>query len=670
MSIERMKRMWVVTERTKLRELLAFLASLRKAHLTDVGEHAATEETGNGFSRPDVDRRETERRITRLHHILDIMNTCVPPKRGIAQNFVSLPLEVTAAEMTEALEKLDVDELNDHLTRLYNEHLALGHRMEEIHLELGHLRTWTDQEITAPSTYRHCTGHLGTVTGRMRRLMDESDRVPEVLVVNELGVDKQNRVLLQAVALKEDEEEANDLLRTFEFQPLPLAVGVSLHDMIRALEVELTGYEERTDAIDATIAELIEKHRDRVTALLGHWETKRDVVTSQERTLSSKRMMMASAYVRARDVDDIEALVTTQFPEAAMTFNEPALEENVPVELRTSRLFASGQFLTSMYGLPHYRAFDPSPFLMFSFLVFFGCCFGDAVYGPLLFFFSLWVAGKLKDYPGTRHFFTLFAWGGVFATLVGLLTGSWAGDLPLKLKDLYGISFLNDVRESLMIIDPIQRPAQVLLVVLGIGAANQFYGIILGMYRDWRLRDWPGVFFDGGLWLITLPGFIMLVTALFSPPVPAWVSRVGLYVFLFGAVGLVLTQGRKEKGIVARVIVGFVSVYGIMGTYGATGFIGDTLSYSRLLALGLVTAIVANSFNLIAEMVSSVAGVGIGLFLVIVIFGHVFNFVISILGAFVHSGRLIFLEFFGRFYESGGIRFSPLGTSDRVRVID
>jgi V/A-type H+-transporting ATPase subunit I len=112
---------------------------------------------------------------------------------------------------------------------------------------------------------------------------------------------------------------------------------------------------------------------------------------------------------------------------------------------------------------------------------------------------------------------------------------------------------------------------------------------------------------------------------------------------------------------VGRFGTGIVSLYGIVGTYGITAFIGDTMSYCRLLALGLTTSIVALSFNMMAGLLKDIPVVGLFLFIVALVVGHVFNFTISLLGAFVHSMRLIFVEFFGRFYDGGAKRFAPLG---------
>jgi V/A-type H+-transporting ATPase subunit I len=140
--------------------------------------------------------------------------------------------------------------------------------------------------------------------------------------------------------------------------------------------------------------------------------------------------------------------------------------------------------------------------------------------------------------------------------------------------------------------------------------------------------------------------------------------------FAVGAIGLVLTQGRHAEGIVAKVGTGVVSLYGIVGSYGCTAFIGDTLSYCRLLALALTTSIVGLTVNMIAGLLAeSVPYVGTVLFIVVFVVGHTFNFAISMLGAFVHAMRLVFVEFFGRFYEGGAKPFEPLGFDSPAYIL-
>jgi V/A-type H+-transporting ATPase subunit I len=187
--------------------------------------------------------------------------------------------------------------------------------------------------------------------------------------------------------------------------------------------------------------------------------------------------------------------------------------------------------------------------------------------------------------------------------------------------------------------------------------------------RNLRREDWQGAVFDGVLWYFYLGGLVILLAGMFAP-LPHMLSRVGTYVLLVGAVGLVATQGRAEPSIPGKIAQGVVSLYGIMGSYGATSFIGDSLSYSRLLALGLTTTIIGKAFNIIAGILGAVPYIGILLFIGVAGFGHIFNFFMSIIGSFVHPTRLILLEFFGRFYEAGGIRYQPFGfRTERVEVI-
>ncbi|HPO16981.1 MAG TPA: ATPase, partial [Candidatus Hydrogenedentes bacterium] len=141
------------------------------------------------------------------------------------------------------------------------------------------------------------------------------------------------------------------------------------------------------------------------------------------------------------------------------------------------------------------------------------------------------------------------------------------------------------------------------------------------------------------------------------------------FLFAGGAIGLVLTQGRGASGLVNRFTTGLISLYGIVGSYGLTAFIGDTMSYCRLLALALTTSIVALSFNMIAALLKPIPVAGPVLFIAALIVAHLFNFAICLLGAFVHSMRLIFVEFFGRFYTGGAKPFRPLGFDSPAAIL-
>ena len=342
-------------------------------------------------------------------------------------------------------------------------------------------------------------------------------------------------------------------------------------------------------------------------------------------------------------------------------------DETVPVSITSGRNIRPIQMLINLFGLPAYASFDPSPFIIGNFLLFFGICFGDVGYGLMLTALGFYIARKTRPYEGVNNFAKLLFYAGISTTIFGVLMGSWLGDL-YQAKYLGEGNFLLRIKESTMVLDPLADPVTMLLLALSIGMLNQFYGIGLKMYGALRAGDKTGAICDGLLWLITLPGMVILVGTLFAP-IPGPVLTTGLALFFCGALGLVLTQGRDQAGLVSRLATGLVSLYGIVGTYGCTAFIGDVLSYCRLLALALTTSIVALTINLIADLLRDAPVVGPVLFVVVLVLGHTFNFAISLLGAFVHAMRLIFVEFFGRFYDGGAKPFAPFGFDSPSHVL-
>ncbi|MFW6163191.1 MAG: hypothetical protein ACODAJ_10520, partial [Planctomycetota bacterium] len=368
-----------------------------------------------------------------------------------------------------------------------------------------------------------------------------------------------------------------------------------------------------------------------------------------------------------------EATVAERMPQVSIVAQEPQPEDNVPVSLSGPAVLRPAQFLVSMYGLPGYFEFDPSAFLFLSFLAFFGMCLGDAVYGVLIVLMALRLQKRFRDYAGVRALFELLFWGGIASFVVGVATGAWASNLWAE-EYLGEGNVVARAVNAVSLGDPLDKPMIVLGVALMMGVANQFWGILVQMYGSWRKGDVAGALFDGGFWLLLLPGVLLLIAPTFVPGVPPGLFTAGKWLAIGGAAGLVLTQGRKQKGVISKAVVGLISLYGIVGTYGVVAFVSDVLSYSRLLALGLTTTIVGLAVNIVAGMVQEAVGVALlggVLFLVVAVPGHIFNLLISGLSAFIHSARLIFVEFFSRFYEPRAERFAPLGAGyGRIRVVD
>jgi V/A-type H+-transporting ATPase subunit I len=183
-----------------------------------------------------------------------------------------------------------------------------------------------------------------------------------------------------------------------------------------------------------------------------------------------------------------------------------------------------------------------------------------------------------------------------------------------------------------------------LFYCFAIGLLHIYFGMGLQAYRNIKAGHPLSAVFDQGFWFIFLNGLILLL-------LPEY-SAIGRLLAIGGAAGLILTQGRTQEGIIKKFLSGLLSLYNI------TGYLSDVLSYSRLLALGLATGVIASAINSMGGMIAgSIFGTVI---MVVVLFGgHLFNIIISTLGSYVHTSRLQYIEFFGKFFEGGGKSFNP-----------
>ena len=204
-------------------------------------------------------------------------------------------------------------------------------------------------------------------------------------------------------------------------------------------------------------------------------------------------------------------------------------------------------------------------------------------------------------------------------------------------------------------LDP-QKDALLLMVVsIAFGLVHILVGMGCKFYICLRKKDWGGAFFDTGLWMLLLIGIAILAAGIFASPT---LVTVGAVISIGCAVGLVLTQGRTKKGIVGKAIGGLASLYDV------TGYISDLLSYSRLLALGLTTGVMAQVFNMLSTMMGR-SVVGFIFMVVIFVVGHAVNIGLNALGSYVHTMRLQYVEMFSKFYEGGGEEFAPFSLNSK-----
>ncbi|MFQ5956151.1 MAG: V-type ATP synthase subunit I, partial [Candidatus Brocadiales bacterium] len=591
------------------------------------------------------------------------------PKKSFLEGLFPVPVQVKKDELVDIISSFRINEVYHDCKTLYDEQGAVERELKDVRQEKDSLRglyglPWALSELKA---VRKVTIKLGVFSKESWQKLTLNPRAKELFTWQDITPDDKKLRRVLVVYLPKDEERATTLLTSHGFQELAVPdLPGRAEERGSELERQEHALLERQETLRARMLQLAGLHQQRAVVLLGYWESERERRNLETNFARSKKLLLITGYIRTSDVTQLEDMLKSEFPQYATIYKDPSPKEEVPVSLTLNPLFRPVQLLTNMFGLPNYFTFDPTPYIVLNFLLFFGICFSDVIYGAMLMGLSYYLMRLYRLNPGLRNFFCLFFYAGVSTAFCGALMGGWAGDL-YKPEYLGEGNLLLRLKETLSIFDPLSNVLVALVFVLGLGILNQFYALSLRMYREYRVGRPLDALLDGGLWLIFFPGLVILIGHVFIT-MPPEALRIGKVMTILGAIGLVATQGRRQKGIAAKVITGLVSIYGILGTYGSTAFVGDILSYSRLLALGLTTSIIAMSFNIIAALVGSAGAI---FFILALIVGHLLNFAICIIGSFVHPARLIMLEFFGRFYEAGAIRFRPFGFhSDRVQIVE
>lgn len=682
MAIDKMKKVTLLSPVTASQRLFKRLHELGLMEVSDTFDQY--EEAKGRLNRQEVSTECCDRELQRINFVLGLLAQVAPEKKSFVQGLASVPLLVDAGEMNRLTEEFPLDSCYKTVEDLDTEYRRIERTIGETENRLKELNPFLALPFAVDPVrrLRRVRVAFGALPEPHLEILERDGTFPHMAAwekVEPLPLADGNdgsktatppgngKAWILAVFLPEAEEEARNALDALGFQEIPLPqVNGRVYEQIRALEGDLDEEKRRLQRVESKIREL-EEHRKPLLLLKAWWEANRRMILARRNTAHGRWIQVVTGYMRQQDLPLLDRALKADFEGVTAIVDDPGEGDNPPVSLSLPSMIKPVQMLVDLFGRPAYNSFDPSPFIMPTFLIFFGICFSDVAYGTMLILFSLYIMRKTRPYAGIYNFARLLLYSGISTVVFGFLLGSWFGDL-YKAEYLGENNIMLRIMSATQVIDPLEKPIVVLMLALLIGILNQFYGIILKMYGALLRGDKAEAFCDGLLWLVALPGFVVLVAGAFVA-VPAPLFYGALLFFCAGALGLVLTQGRGEKGLFARITTGVVSLYGIVGTYGITAFIGDTMSYCRLLALALTTGIVALSFNMMAGLLRPIPYVGIFLFIFVLIVAHLFNFLISVLSAFVHAMRLIFVEFFGRFYATGSRPFSPLGFDSKSVIL-
>ena len=310
-------------------------------------------------------------------------------------------------------------------------------------------------------------------------------------------------------------------------------------------------------------------------------------------------------------------------------------DEEVPILLKNSGITGLFASITQMYALPRYNEIDPTAILSIFYWIFFGMMVADFAYGLILFILS-GLALMIGKFDENKRKFLKFFFALSFSTMIwGLLYGSAFGDL---------------IKLPTQVLDSSKDFMSIFILSIIFGAIHLVIALGIKAYILIKNGHFMDVIYDVFLWYLTLTSLIILLLA----------GRFGLSEFtknifiacaVIGMLGIVVFGARDAKTLVGRIGGGLYSLYGI------TSYIGDFVSYLRLMALGLAGGFIASAINIIVKMLVSKGILGIILGVVVFTLGQSFNIFLSFLSSYVHTSRLTYVEFFSKFYEGGGKAF-------------
>lgn len=393
-----------------------------------------------------------------------------------------------------------------------------------------------------------------------------------------------------------------------------------------------------------------------VRFLYDYYTAQAEKYKAVENTGVTESTVYICGYVPEKYADEVKFEVERQFA-AHMELSKPDYENSdVPV-LIENRSFAAGvESITNMYSPPSNKDVDPNPVMSFFYYAFFGLMLSDAGYGLLMVIAMLFAKYKLKVRGSMKKTADMYLYCGISTVFWGTLFGGWFGDLiPTVMKNFMGIE--NPPSLALWL-EPMNDTMNLLMYSMLFGIVHLFAGLAIRFFMLIKEKNYLGAVFDVIPVVIFVIGFA-IAGAAFIFTVPERIKPYGTILLAVGAILIVLTAGRSSKNILGKLGGGLYALYNT-----ASGYLGDILSYSRLLALCLVTGVIANVVNLLAAMPGNIV-----IFVIIFIVGHTINIAINLIGTYVHTNRLQYVEFFSKFYEGSGRAFTPFKINSKFFTI-
>ena len=646
MAIAQMAKVMIVSHRTEASELLEVLQREGICHILNAQEAMVSRnfpELGTSGRRP----RDIEELLNRLAQSISFLKSYAEPAKGLAdvlsprtvvneQSYNRIVSDrqilgiIDRCEQTEAT----IEKLNTRIEGLCGtlEMLEPWEALQTPVEEIGQLRTATCWTGFIPDRlFQQVQQEIGELSG----------------AIEAIGTAKSRYACLIA-CLNEQTDEVQKLLRSAEFEPVSFEgpheqVTGTIAESIRRHREKLNETKNQLqDRLDK--AALLSENLLNLQILFDHYKNLLNREQTKDTAPATEHTVLLEGWVKKADFPRLEKIVSG-FGASSLATIEPAEDEKVPVEIENKNYIRPFEVITRLYGMPQHFEVDPTVFLAPFFALFFALCLTDAGYGLVI---IVLMALFIKKIQGDKKLMWMLGICSAVTVVAGALTGGWFGP-----AEEHFIPALEPVREKMLLFDPLDEPMKFFILVLVLGYIQILTGLVIALGHNLKRRDYVAALCNQLTWLVMLNSIVGLLLAK-AGMLPAWLGAVFAWTILLPA-AVIFLFSQRQGSWVSRLGVGAYNLFS--GIF----YMGDVLSYLRLMALGMVTAGLAMAINTIAGIVLGWPyGIGIVAMIVVLAIGHTFNLAISGLSAFVHTLRLQYVEFFPKFFVGGGRLFEPL----------
>ncbi|GEK91721.1 V-type ATP synthase subunit I [Alkalibacterium kapii] len=643
MAIAKMKKMTLLAEHTHKEELLKSVQEMQSLEIISLADKD-DEDLLKGFTKETSDKKVMglETKLQDIEYAIDYLDDYVA-QPGMIEKLKSKRDVYTLAELESHVEAVDINTLLDRVSVKEQEINAISEELKNLSQEEQFLRKWRNLNFMPDEVNRFKLMKVMVGTVDIEHAEPIIDTVKENGKVYYEEIYRRSDEVAYLFILPKDEVKAlTDDLSQYSYRALRYDYNVLPEDALYTNLIEQKEKKERLADQKKEMSGWKSLYKDLQLAEEYYYNLS-ERNKAKDILIDSPHLFIMTGWIEEDKIENLKANISEEIGENnfVVLTDEIKMEEyrNVPIVLKNNKLIQPFEMITEMFSYPQYNEVDPTPYMFPFFMIFFGMIGADLGYGLIL--WAATFAGlKYFNMEGSQKRFIKFLHILSYPTMAfGLFFGSFFGvELPIQV-----LSLQDDVIE-------------IMIISVAIGIFQLVFGLIMNGIIKGRQGQRASSYIDGYAWAMMLIGVVLYVlgSMVFDMPL---LSQIGIGLALINVVGILVisTISSKNKGL------GFG--LGLYNLYGVSGYIGDIVSYTRLMALGVASANIAMAFNLIIGFLPPLIRFTVGIVLIIAL--QALNIALAFLSAYVHSSRLQYVEFFGKFFEGGGKPLVPLKTLEK-----